>query len=137
MLPLTHDPATMLFLLLAGHAIADYPLQGSFLAEGKNRHTTLGREYWPHALAAHAVIHGGFVVAVTGSAALGIAETVAHGITDWMKCEAISASTRTRRSTSRAKSYGSASQLRQVFSHRTLGQPFVCLHGADERRDGR
>ncbi len=87
MLPLTHDPATMLFLLLAGHAIADYPLQGRFLAEGKNRHTTLGREYWPHALAAHAVIHGGFVVAVTGSAALGVAETVAHGITDWMKCE--------------------------------------------------
>jgi hypothetical protein len=82
-----HDPATMLFLLLASHAIADYPLGGRFLAEGKNRHTTLGRECWPHALAAHAVIHGGFIVVVTGSAALGVAETVAHGITDRMRCE--------------------------------------------------
>jgi Protein of unknown function (DUF3307) len=87
MLPVTHDPATMLFLLLAGHAIADYPLQGRFLAEGKNRHTMLGKISWPHALAAHSVIHGGFVVAVTGSAALGVAEVLAHGVTDWVKCE--------------------------------------------------
>jgi hypothetical protein len=87
MLPVTHDPATMLFLLMVGHAIADYPLQGQFMAEGKNRHTALGKMYWPHALAAHSIIHGGFVAAVTGSAALGVAETVAHGITDWLKCE--------------------------------------------------
>ena len=87
MLPLTHDPATMFFLLLVGHAIADYPLQGQFLAEGKNRHTTLGKVYWPHALAAHSIIHGGFVTAITGSAALGVAEAMAHGVTDWVKCE--------------------------------------------------
>src|SRR5205814_4839648 len=85
--PLTHDTATMLFLLLAGHASADYPLQGQCLAEGKNRHTALGKVYWPHALAAHSIIHSGFVTAITGSAALGVAEAVVHGVTDWVKCE--------------------------------------------------
>lgn len=74
-------------LLLAGHALADYPLQGQFLADGKNRHTTLGRTFWPHALTAHALIHGGMVTALTGSAALGAAETVVHWVTDWLKCE--------------------------------------------------
>jgi len=87
MIPIASDPSTMLFLLLAGHAVADYPLQGQFLAEAKNRHTMLGKVYWPHALAAHSVIHGGFVTAITGSAALGLAEALAHGVTDWMKCE--------------------------------------------------
>ena len=33
------------------------------------------------------MIHGGFVTAITGSALLGVAEAVAHGVTDWMKCE--------------------------------------------------
>ncbi|MBI1779459.1 MAG: DUF3307 domain-containing protein [Proteobacteria bacterium] len=77
----------MLFLLLAGHALADFPLQGEFLSQAKNRHTTIGKTYWPHALAAHSMIHGGLVALITGSVALGIAEAVAHGITDWLKCE--------------------------------------------------
>lgn len=77
----------LLFLLLAGHALADYPLQGQFLAEGKNRHTELGKVYWPHALAAHALIHGGVVTILTGSAVLGVAETALHALIDWLKCE--------------------------------------------------
>lgn len=77
----------LLLLLLAGHALADYPLQGAFLAEAKDRHTALGRTWWPHAMTAHALIHGGFVTALTGSAALGLAEVVAHWLIDWAKCE--------------------------------------------------
>jgi hypothetical protein len=79
--------AELLFLLLAGHALADYPLQGQYLATGKNRHTDLGRSIWPHALAAHSLIHGGVVALLTGSVLLGLAETMAHAVTDWLKCE--------------------------------------------------
>lgn len=77
----------LLVLLLAGHALADYPLQGDFLAQGKNRHTALGAVWWPHALTSHALIHAGFVTALTGSALLGIAEFAVHWVTDWLKCE--------------------------------------------------
>ena len=78
---------TVLFWLVVGHSLADYPLQGDFLAQGKNRHTPLGAMFWPHALFAHAMIHGGFVALFTGSIALGVAEVVVHAITDFLKCE--------------------------------------------------
>ena len=81
-----HDAGLLLFLLVVGHALADFPLQPAFLAESKNRYSTLGKIPWPYALSAHALIHGGFVGALTGSAILGVAETVTHWITDWLKC---------------------------------------------------
>ncbi len=81
------DIFTILFLMLAGHALCDYPLQGQFLAEGKNRHTELGKIYWFHALTAHALIHGGMITIITGRLDLGIAETIIHWLTDWLKCE--------------------------------------------------
>lgn len=84
---LAFDGPALLLLLLAGHALADYPLQGAFLAEAKNRHTPAGAALWPHALAAHSLIHGGMVTLLTGSALLGAAETAAHAATDWAKCE--------------------------------------------------
>lgn len=85
---MTHfDFPMMLFLLVAAHALADYPLQGAFLANAKNRHTDLGREFWPHALLAHGLIHGGFVALITGSAALGYCEVFMHAVIDWLKCE--------------------------------------------------
>ena len=77
----------MAFLLIAGHALADYPLQGDFLANGKNRNTTIGKIFWPHALFAHSMIHGGFVAVVTGYWWLGASEAIMHGLTDWLKCE--------------------------------------------------
>lgn len=80
-------PELLLFLLIAGHFLADYPLQGQFLAEAKNPHTELGRTHWLHALTAHSAIHGGLVALLTGSVLLGLAETIVHWITDWMKCE--------------------------------------------------
>lgn len=76
----------ILFWLLVGHALADYPLQGDFLAKAKNRAAPIDGVPWGQALAAHALIHAGFVVAVTGSLWLGLAEFVAHAIIDDAKC---------------------------------------------------
>lgn len=81
------DFAHTLFFLLVGHALADYPLQGDFLAQAKNRNTPIGKVFWPHALSAHAMIHAGFVAVITGSPLLGLAEAVVHAFTDWLKCE--------------------------------------------------
>lgn len=78
---------TMFFYLLVGHALADYPLQGEFLSQAKNRNTEVGKIFWPHALTAHSLIHGGFVAVITGMIWLGVAEMIAHAATDWMKCE--------------------------------------------------
>jgi len=76
----------MLALLVFAHALADYPLQGDFLARGKNRTAPIPGVPWRHPLAAHSVIHGGFVGIVTGSLWLGFAETTAHWLIDDAKC---------------------------------------------------
>jgi hypothetical protein len=76
----------MLFWMVVGHALADYPLQGEFLAIAKNPDTEIGRVFWPHALFAHSMIHAGFVALITGSIVLGLAEAVVHALTDLAKC---------------------------------------------------
>lgn len=78
---------TILFWLVVGHSLADYPLQGDFLANGKNRNTPLGKIFWPHALFAHSMVHAGFVALFTGSIVLGAAEALIHAVTDFLKCE--------------------------------------------------
>lgn len=77
----------LLFWLLIGHSVCDYPLQGDFLAQAKNRHTALGKLFWPWALPTHALIHAGAVAFVTGSLTLGFVEFIAHSLIDFMKCE--------------------------------------------------
>lgn len=77
---------TMLLLLLVGHAIADYPLQGDFLSKAKNRAAPIPGVPWWQALGAHATIHGGVVGLITGAWWLGVAEAVVHAITDDAKC---------------------------------------------------
>lgn len=78
---------TTKFLAMVGcHALADYPLQGDFLAKGKNRTTPIPGCPWWQLLSAHAVIHGLFVGAVTKRPLLGVAEAVIHAITDDAKC---------------------------------------------------
>ncbi len=78
--------ADALALLIVGHAIADYPLQGDFLAKAKNRFAPIPGVPWYQALGAHSIIHGGFVLAITGSLTLGIAETAVHFLIDDAKC---------------------------------------------------
>lgn len=77
---------TLLFCLLVGHALADYPLQGDFLSKAKNRMNPIPGVPWWQALAAHSLIHGGFVAYLTGSVWLGIAEIAAHFVIDDLKC---------------------------------------------------
>ena len=72
--------------MVVGHAIADYPLQGDFLAKAKNRAMPIPGVPWYQALAAHSIMHGGMVWALTGSVWLGLAEVVAHSAIDDAKC---------------------------------------------------
>lgn len=80
---------TLFLLMLAGHALCDYPLQGDFLAKGKNHKAPLPGVPFYHCLLAHAAIHGGMVGLVTGSAGLGLAEFVAHTLIDFSKCHGL------------------------------------------------
>ena len=81
----------MLFLLMSGHALCDYALQPDAMARGKSRHTLrqAGFPEWYHWLSSHALVHGGAVAIVTGSAALGLAEAICHWFIDFMKCEQV------------------------------------------------
>lgn len=76
----------LLLLLIAAHALADYPLQGDFLARAKNPLAPLPGVPWWHAMGGHAAIHGGFVGVITGVWWLGLLEFVAHFAIDTAKC---------------------------------------------------
>lgn len=73
-------------MLLGWHALADYPLQGDFLARAKNHTAPIPGVPWYQALGAHAVIHGVGVMYITGSLMLGVGEVVVHCVIDWTKC---------------------------------------------------
>lgn len=77
-----------LLLMLIGHAVADYPLQGDWLSKAKNQTISPvpGQVIWPGALASHAAIHAGAVWLGTGSWILAGAEFVAHSLIDFTKC---------------------------------------------------
>lgn len=99
MLDLAQSPTTLggganlLFALLIGHALADYPLQGEYLALHKNRHFRPSgpqqqpKGLWIHCLLAHCLIHAGFVWMVTGRVVFAAAELVFHFLLDAAKCE--------------------------------------------------
>lgn len=76
----------MLVMLIAAHALCDYPLQGDFLAAAKNRQNPIPGVPWPQALAAHAAIHAGAVLLITGSLTLAAVEFGAHAALDDAKC---------------------------------------------------
>lgn len=98
MLNLPHQPtsfsecAVLFFALIIGHALADYPLQGDFLATHKNRNyrdpvRQLPEGLWAHCLFAHCLIHAGFVWCITGRVFFGFIELVLHLTLDFLKCE--------------------------------------------------
>lgn len=77
----------ILLLLLAGHALCDYPLQSDFLAKGKNHKAPFpGMAAW-QLLLAHCLIHMGMVLLITGSVWLALAELAIHFVTDYAKCD--------------------------------------------------
>lgn len=81
--------------LLMGHALADFALQNSDMARLKNRHAKPtnvppGQKIvpcWFYFLTSHALIHGGIVWLLLGHWYLAAAETVAHWLIDFAKCE--------------------------------------------------
>ena len=77
-----------LWLLLVAHAVADFPLQGTFLVQAKNPWgpPIAGERIWPWALSAHALVHAGGVYLVTQSVWLSMAEFVCHALLDIGKC---------------------------------------------------
>lgn len=80
---------TLLFFLIVAHALADYPLQGDFLAQAKNRHTELGQLIgaWPLCLIMHGLIHAGAVMLILHSLPLALLELVLHCLIDLAKNE--------------------------------------------------
>jgi hypothetical protein len=87
--------AVQVFLALSvGHAIADFPLQGEFLATCKNRHVLKKLDdplrppsIWLTCMLVHCVTHAGAVWLITGSFLFGVIELVLHFIIDVLKCE--------------------------------------------------
>jgi hypothetical protein len=73
-------------LLIGGHALCDYPLQGEFLSRAKNRTAPIPGVPWQQALGAHVAIHGALVALVTGLWWLAPAEAAIHWFTDDLKC---------------------------------------------------
>lgn len=76
-------------LLLIGHAVADYPLQGDWLAKAKNHKLSLvpGESIWLGCLLCHAAIHAGAVHYITASWLLAGFEFVAHTVIDYAKSD--------------------------------------------------
>lgn len=78
---------TRMLLLFAGHALCDYPLQGDFLAKGKNHKAPILGVPFYHCLLAHALIHAGMVYLATRSLWMALAELAIHTATDYAKCD--------------------------------------------------
>lgn len=80
----------MLFLLIASHALFDFGLQTDTIALNKNKNagTELQKHVpWFYWMGAHSLMHGGVVALITGSVWFGIAETIAHFVIDYFKCQ--------------------------------------------------
>lgn len=84
---------TLLFWLIFGHAVADYPLQGDFLSKAKNHRAALPGVPWYQGLIWHAVIQGGIVALVLVAFHVphaelwGMGEFVVHCVIDYAKCQ--------------------------------------------------
>ena len=83
--------------LLFGHGLADYPLQGDFLARAKNHTSPLPGVPWYQALLWHSVIHAGVVALIVHAVGAApsvtyfcaMCELIAHVFIDAFKCGGI------------------------------------------------
>lgn len=82
---LADQPFELLIMLVFGHFLADFPLQGDRMAVEKcpGKDAVLGWRWW---LAAHAATHGLVVAVLTGVPGLGLAEMFFHAVIDYGKC---------------------------------------------------
>jgi hypothetical protein len=79
------DPLAVFCALVVFHALADFPLQGDYLARKKVKSAANDASEWMVALGAHSLIHAGAVWLVTGSKLLGLAELILHASIDHSK----------------------------------------------------
>lgn len=84
---LQQGPLALFAAFVVIHALADFPLQGDYLAKQKNRKSASSRSDWIIALAAHCVIHAGGVWLVSGSLIFAGVELVLHALIDLGKGE--------------------------------------------------
>lgn len=81
------NPFALFFAFAIAHALADYPLQGDYLARMKVRSQAGSISEWLSALTAHSLVQAGGVWLVSGSALLGLAELCLHWLIDLGKGE--------------------------------------------------
>jgi hypothetical protein len=89
--------SVLLLALIMGHMLGDFPLQGQFLALGKERGywrgehapTNGGRCMWMYCLTAHSLIQAGIVWLISGSLVLCLVELVVHWVIDLSKGEGL------------------------------------------------
>lgn len=81
------------FALSIGHALMDFPLQGEYIATGKNwrllkklADPARPPAIWIWCMTSHCFMHAGAVWAVTGSFLLGLTEFTLHWMIDVAKC---------------------------------------------------
>ncbi len=79
------DLTITIILLILGHLLADYALQGDFMAKAKNHLMPKPNVPWFTVLLSHATIHGIFVFLVTGNFIFMILEIVSHAWIDYAK----------------------------------------------------
>lgn len=86
MIALADQFCSLMFLMVAAHALADRPLQeGRIRVEKCSPRGIRGDHRWLYGLACHGLIHGGFVALITGHWWLGAAETISHMAIDDQK----------------------------------------------------
>lgn len=84
---LDQGPLAVFFALAIVHALADFPLQTTYMVEQKSRQRAESRAHWLITLCAHSLIHAGGVWLITGSMWMAAAELVLHGLIDTFKSE--------------------------------------------------
>ncbi|QJE97255.1 DUF3307 domain-containing protein [Luteolibacter luteus] len=80
-------PFGLFFAFAIAHSLADFPLQGDYLARVKQRRNASTMFEWVAALTAHSLIHAGAVWIVSGSMMFGFIELVLHWLVDLGKGE--------------------------------------------------
>ena len=86
---LQSGPLALFFAFAISHALADFPLQGDYLARTKQRKQAGTLAEWLISLTAHSLIHAGGVWIVSGSVILAATELVLHWLIDLGKGEGL------------------------------------------------
>ena len=85
---LSHSgPFALFFAFAIMHALADFPLQGDYLARMKVREQAGNTSEWLISLTAHSLVQAGGVWIISGSPLLGAAELCLHWLIDLGKGE--------------------------------------------------